>query len=315
MPASTGRVGLKSWQLPGKVRGSAAFFSRGWRGGRGRGPRAGGGAPAWACGDGASPSPAKGPRPFVSRHSRDSRLGQPPALDRIASKPPRPARALGAVPAAHPRRRLPSSGPPRRGQRCQAGRAAPRRGPGPDPVVAAIDSPRRWSPAGGPPFTGGRVAWAPPILHRRRLLSFPAGSYRLPSGSEEAPAAPSPPGRGPYEPPQETTGLFPRQPSRPSPPRLLFRSPQARVSCTLGGKKGGRGGGSPGAAPAPAWGRDELSAPKAVRASEVMLWVWFCSARRVGSPAGERSAPDVAVLAGRVLHRADLGRCGRIDIY
>ncbi|CAN0038753.1 unnamed protein product, partial [Bubo scandiacus] len=60
----------------------------------------------------------------------------------------------------------------------------------------------------------------------RRVAPASFGS-RAGSGSAQAPAAPSPPGRGPCEPPREAAGLFPRHPPRPGPPRLLFRPPQA----------------------------------------------------------------------------------------
>lgn len=77
---------------------------------------------------------------FVSRHSRDSRLGQPPALDRIPSKPPAasPGPRRGGwqrIPAAGLRPSPPGpalpdgAGSPRRGGQLRAGGPAPGNGP------------------------------------------------------------------------------------------------------------------------------------------------------------------------------------------
>lgn len=238
---STGRVGLKPWQLSVNAW-VGGLFSFCWSlEGRLR----------LGLRDGASQSSPKRPRPSVSGRNSDSRLGQRPALDRIPTKPPQLARALGTVPAAHLRRRLPSSG---RDQRCQTGRAAcarvesctrgaetgQRRSEEPASVAAAVVFARRWSPVRAS-RTSGRVDWAPAILfHRRQFLSFPAGSYGLLSGSparrgsQETLAAPPHSGHGACELPQEAAGLFSCQRPRPGPPSLLFRSPQAQTTSAAG---------------------------------------------------------------------------------
>lgn len=148
------------------------------------------------------------------------------------------------------------------------------------------------------PHRRSRCLWAPLIFHHRRLLSLPAGSHRLSLRlSDTERLAGSPPCPIASRPlclqaaPKMQPGCFPASPSlRPS-LAVISLSPGSgtlQVRCPRAGTS---------SSTRRQWQGTSFLSPKltAVVTPGEMLWVWFCSAERVGGPAAERNAPDVAV--------------------